>query len=411
MVPKRTRVIVYVALLAVVVCLVGWRFGSRWLEHREATQVETGPTGLEDFLEPWYEALENQDEEPAKVVVVGDSISEGVLLSPPVWSKRMVGLLQQDLRKAVGASGSVGYMPAYYGDALTEDDTVRAGSSAPREEMFGPWGLGGRALLMPAGSSLTYPVQQASRVRVWFGRTAVLGGQGKVLVDGKDLTAQGELSDGTPAGKTISSVAPASRSGLWWTSPELGAGEHTVQVESVAPGSVFVHTGVEFLDGDEESGVHVYDASHSGVAAAHFALDTAAKGHWEDVRAIDPQLVLVNLGTNAEPDYASSLNTVVERALEAAPRARVVLVDGYRPGNWTAEAWEEVRQARQAVADRFSDRVAVFDFASRWPRLKADGSTSDGLMYEDEAVPLHPSEKGQRRMAEIYTELLAPPED
>lgn len=409
--PKRTRVIVYVALLAVVLGIGGWRFVGQWVEHRDATRVDSGPSGLEDFLEPWYDAVENQEQEPAKVVVVGDSISEGVLLEPPVWSKRMVGLLQQDLRKAAGVDGSVGFMPAYYGDALTEDDTVRAGASAPREETFGPWGLGGRALLMPGGSSLTYPVQQADRIRVWFGRTAALGGQGRVTVDGKDVTAEGQMSDGSPSGRTISSASNASLSGLWWTSPSLGPGEHTVKVESVAPGYVFVHTGVEFLDGDEESGVHVYDGSHSGMAAAHFALDNAAKGHWEDVRALDPQLILVNLGTNPEPDYATSLGTVVERALEAAPRARVVLVDGYKPGSWTDEGWENVRKARQAVADRFSDRVAVFDFASRWPRLKADGSTNEGLMYENEAVPLHPSEQGQRRMAEIYAELLSPPED
>lgn len=411
----RTRLIVYAVLLSVVVGLLAWRFGSRWAEHRDATTVEAGRSGLEDFLEPWYEALENQDREAAKVVVMGDSLSEGVLLESPVWPKRMPYLLQQELRKEVGAHGRYGYLAAYYADVLTPEDVVRAGRPEPREETLSAWGLGGRSLAMPGGTSVTYPKQEAERVRVWFGRAALFGGEARVRVDGKDRTLEGQLSDGTPSRRTISSAGSANESGLWWISPELGPGEHEVSVESTVPELYFPHSGVEFLGDDLDSGVHVYDGSASGATARRFASDVMAKGHWEDVRAIDPQLLLVNLGTIVETDegvtYAEALETVVTRALEAAPRARVVLVDGYRSPIWEKEDWEEVRRVRKAVAERHSDRVAVFDLASRWPRLKKDGSTNEGLMYEGEPVPLHPSAKGQQRMAEIYARLLTPPKD
>ena len=116
---------------------------------------------------------------------------------------------------------------------------------------------------------------------------------------------------------------------------------------------------------------------------------------------------MINLGTNPDPDFRSNLEVVVERALEAAPRAQVLIVDGYEPGNWTTEGWGEIRRARREVAALNPDRVAVFDLAAHWPSLAKDGSTSEGLMIED-ASPLHPNLDGNRRMAGIYADLLTP---
>lgn len=397
----RTRIVLLVTALVVLV-------GALALLNREQDERAVADHGLEEFLGPWYEALEGQAEEPAAVVLVGDSITEGVLLTPPVVDKRVTGLLQEALRDVVGADGGTGYMPAYYANPTTADDTVPGGTPTSQES-FGPWGLGGRALLMPGGATLAYPTQEASSVRVWYGHSTFVGGQGKVFVDGLDVTSRGTLRDGSPSGETIAVPSTETGSGLWWSSPELGPGEHRVEVRSVAPGTAFVHTGVEFLDGDEESGVHVYDAAHSGATTAHFAGEGVVRGHWADVAAIDPQLILVNLGTNRDEDHLDNLRTLVDHALEAAPRARIVLVDGYRAGTWTEEEWEQVREDKRQVAGEHPEQVAVFDLAAHWPVLAPDGSTDEGLMVPGEAVPLHPSEEGHARMAEIYRELLTPP--
>ncbi len=362
--------------------------------------------GLEEFLERWSEAIRNQEEEPATVVVVGDSISEGTLVPSPIHRNRFVGLLQDRLRESQEIEGGAGWLPAYYGDRLSVDDTLRSGPPS-QEYMFKSWGLGGRALLMPAEAGLTYPEQTATSVRVWYGRTSLFGGQGRVLVDGKDITDQGELSSGEKSGATINGASASDESGLWWTSPPLDRGPHVVQVKSFAPNSFFVHTGVEFFDGDETSGVRVVDASHSGATAAHFASDNAVRGHWKEVATLEPDLILVNLGTNPESDYAASLSTMVAHALTAAPTARILLVDGYEPGNWDSEAWETIRKARADVAARYPDRVEVFDLASHWPELAKDGSTSEGLMAEA-TMPVHPNAEGNVRMAEIFAELLIP---
>lgn len=406
--PRRVRYLLYAVVLLLVATYAGVQAWDRW----GPTSEEDAPVGegLEEFLVPWYEAVEGQADRPATVVVVGDSISEGVMLPSPVYEHRMVGLLQEKLREAQDVEGGEGFMPPYYGDASTTDDTVRSGTAASQEQMFQSWGLGGRALLMPGGAELTYPQQQVTRIRVWYGTAAILGGQGKVFVDGEDVTAEGELSSGEPSGETLSSSGKSNVAGLWWTSDELSGADHVVQVRSVAPGYSFVHTGVDFFHGDEESGIHVVDASHSGVAAAHYASPNAVAGHWTEVAAHDPDLILVNIGSNPEPDYASALRTLVDNALAAAPRARILLVDGYEPGTWTTERWQEIRDARRAVAEARPDRVAVFDLAAHWPVLEKDGSTNDGLMLED-AMPLHPGVEGNERMAEIYAELLTPPSD
>lgn len=403
MVSRRVRVVLYAVVIAALAVAAG-NIVSGWLDS-DAPEP-TVREGLGDFLEPWKEAVRNQAKEPATVVVVGDSISEGTLLPAPLYRNRFVGLLQDKLRDSQKVGGGAGWLPAYYADPMAADDTLRSGPPS-REYRFRSWGLGGRALFMPAEAGLTYPEETATTVRVWFGRSALFGGQGKVVIDGEDMTARGRLSSGEQSGPTINGSSPSDESGLWWTSPPLTRASHVVQVLSVASGRFFVHTGVQFFDGDENSGIRVVDASHSGATAADFANDDTARGHWRDVAALDPHLVLINLGSNAESDYPSSLETVVSRALAAAPRARILLVDGYEPGTWDTEAWQAIRKARADVAARHPDRVRVFDMAAQWPTLAKDGSTSEGLMAE-ETLPLHPSAAGNVRMAEIFADLLIP---
>ncbi len=408
-VPSRAAV---AALTAGVLVLVGC-LAVAWDGSSGAVSSDDGPdagaAGLPGLLEPWYAALRDHERAPARLVVVGDSISEGVLLPNPVYPRRMVGLLQDELRQRLDApDGGAGFLPPFYADTLTLDDTVRAG--APAQELaFGDWGLGGRALAMPETASLTYPALPARRIRVGYGGLEALAGEAVVLVDGVDVTAAGRLADGSPSGSTISSAAPERRAGLWWESADLGSGDHVVQVVSTSPAGAFIHTGVEFLDPDASSGIHVYDAAHSGATAENFAREEMKRGHWAEVAALDPQLVLVNLGSNPEAAYRESLEQVVRQALAAAPRAVVLVVDGYEPGTWSSAAWAEVRQARREVVALEPDRVGLLDLAARWPVLAKDGSTNEGLMVE-QPWPLHLTEAGNARMAQELAEVLAPPE-
>lgn len=393
-----------------------WQLVELQLAGQPAAEPAVTPTA--EFLEPWYEALDEADEEPATVVVVGDSISEASTVRGDVLADRWSTKLQQRLRDSAGVTGGAGFVAPYWGDKLSPENTVRAGTPSV-EKFFGAWGLGGRALLMPGGASIAYPPQQATRVRVGFGLSSTVAGNAKVYIDGVDVTVRGRLdgrlngdSPVTPeqrdAGTSISSRGIVDAAGMWWTSPELEPGLHTVQVLSTAPGFVFVHTGVEFLEGDEESGVHVVDAAQAGATTEDYASGDSARGHWKEVEARDPDLVLINLGTNRDPKFEKNLETVVQRALDTGPDVRVLLVEGYEPGNWQSGQWRrEVTRARARVAGRHPDRVHLLDLASQWPELVKDGTSNQGLMID--VPPIHLSPQGNDLMADLLARALTPP--
>lgn len=410
------RAILYCLVGGLIAAMLVWQFVEA--QFTDPPRVAPTADATSEFLEPWYEKLAAAADESATVVVVGDSISESSTLSGDVLGERWTGKLQNLLRASVGVAGGPGFVAPYWGDRVSPESTVRSGPPST-EKFFGPWGLGGRALLMPGGSSIAYPPQAATRVRVGFGRSATVAGQAKVFIDGVDVTVRGSL-DGrlngdSPVAKgqrdadtSISSRGIVDAAGMWWTSPELDAGQHVVQVQSTSPGYVFVHTGVEYLMGDETSGIHVVDASQAGATTANFASDDAARGHWKEVEARDPDLVLINLGTNLDPRFEKNLETVVERALALGPDVQVMVVDGYEPGNWTSAEWDvEVSRARARVVARHSGRVHLFDLAAQWPRLAKDGSTSGGLMAD--TPPIHLTSRGNDRMAEIFASTLALP--
>lgn len=398
----RHRALAIACVSALVAGVLGWQ----WVQ-RSATEPAK-PDPVRAFLAPWYDAVAAHDEAAATVVVVGDSISEGSMSGVDVLTQRWQAVLQRQLRDEVGAEGATGFVPPYWGDAMSTEVTLLGGVPA-QEKRFGPWGLGGRALMMPGGSTITYPALPADRVRVGFGLTDFVGGQGRVFVDDVDVTALGEVNQATSEATplvTISGAGQVPRAGLWWTSPALGPGPHTVRVESTVPGFQFVHTGVEFVDGADDTGVHVLDASQAGATAADFASEEALAGTWTEVAARDADLVLVNLGSNPSPDFEDELGVVVDRALAASPDTLVLVVDGYEPGTWSHEEWQKVRDARRRVVAGHDERVALFDLAAQWPLLAKDGSTSEGLMAE--VPPLHLTPQGQQRMGDVFTDLLSP---
>ena len=136
-----------------------------------------------DGLAHWYAAVQNRANAPAKVCVIGDSISEGVITAAPTYANRWQGLLQTRLQAAypvAGVTPTVGYMPALYADTLIADETTKTGTPG---EVLTQWGLGAKCVTVNPTQTVAWPAVTCERIRVHYGKSNFLSGGGKVLVD------------------------------------------------------------------------------------------------------------------------------------------------------------------------------------------------------------------------------------
>lgn len=368
---------------------------------------------LQANLLRWYSVVADRNTAVAKTLVIGDSISEGVLTSTPSYLFRWLDVLQKQLRNRLALpAGSAGFMPPYYADGLMSDDTTAAGAAAVEQSWI--WGWGGKALLLPGNTgnegSRTWPSLTCTKIRVWYGKTDFLAGSFKVFVDAVDVTAAGTLWPGGGAsGATVSCVNGTKTSGFYWESATLSAGSHVVKVQGSTNGAFGVIEGVEFFNGDHNNGVRVLDGAHSGARAMDYNQSSMAPA-WQSVGLLAPQLVIINLGTNdvnsiTATQFQSDLQALVNKIRSTVPNVLIMLVKGWRPGSTSQVVWDEFNAAKEAVAT-LTDNVFTFDLAAQWPVLLTDGSNNQGLMVET-TNPVHPNTAGHQRYADILT-VLAP---
>jgi len=372
-------------------------------------------------LRPFHEAAAKRLTQRVTVMVQGDSISEGVLVGTPVYQKRWPDLLQKQLRSRLALPvGGVGFMPSYYADSILVDDTTRAGGlgAAPAGENSWVWGSGGKGILIPYPSgnqgTLTWPSITCTKIRVWYGKGTTGGGQSKVYVDGVDQTANGTLGGNGTSGASGANLQHSTtvnhKGGYYWEYTIGASAAHTIQIRSTAVSSSAIITAVEFFDGDDASGIHVYDAAHSGAKASDYiqASMDPARSEWTTIAA---DLTLGNFGTNgwatdSAVDFQGYTTTWVGQVKTASPNGMIGLVHGWRPGTCPQVTWDAYGAAKRAIADADA-QVVYIDLAALWPALATDGSLNNGLMVEG-TNPVHPNGAGNQRLADIFTSLLLP---
>lgn len=366
-------------------------------------------------LRTWFTSvLPNRAISPAKVLVLGDSIFEGVLTNTPAYQNRWIDLAQTRVRARLGNAGSAGFMPAYYADALMTDDTTRGGA-APTENSF-IWGWGGKAIRMPGttgnNATLTWPAQTCTKVRIWYGKTNFLGGNFVVKIDGNDVTNTGTLYPGGSASGTFVNCAssPNHLDGFYWESAALTDASHTVMVQSISNGVAAIVDGAEFLRNDATSGVHIYDGAHSGATAALY-IASGMDPAWNGLSTLNPHVVIIGLGTNdsgsiSADTFKANMLSLIAKVRIGAPTAKIVLVKGWRPGARSQSLWASFMAKLDEIA-AIDSTVCTFDLAARWPVLTEDGKNNQGLMVEA-TLPVHPNTAGHSKYADIITDLLAP---
>lgn len=376
---------------AAVLALVGCGSGEGEQATGSAT-VEQQPV-----LEPWFDAARGSAEEPANVVVLGDSVSEGFGLHAHL-ERRWIDQLQRGLRAELtpgcattpgGWHGTTSLVPAAYrGTSLP--DPATSGSVTDVLDA----GPGGRGLSLAPGASVTWTVD-ARQVDLGY-RTRPGRGVLRVEVDGS--TAKGSAQLATAA-------ADHGRRQVW-SSTDLGAGSHRVVARNVSrPGGGAVSvTDLRPYRDDRERCVHVLDASRSGVSLRFI---TEKPDYLADTLALDPDVLVVPLGFNdarsgqTPADFRRSLGRLSAQVRAAGYDGPVLLVGLFEPPPGTfAHDWSGYLAAMRATASTETG-VSFLDLSTALPEVRGAprGTYLDAL---------HPDDGGMDLLAEAMLDALTP---
>lgn len=365
-------------------------------EELEPAQAEVHN---EAALDPWLETAAAAQDERADVLLIGDSVLEGLGAE---WEGRPATLLQDRLREdfPIEAAQGAGYLPAMNFAAIVPP-WVTQGGGLP----LASFGLGFKALGLEAGQTLTHR-GDFRRLRLWFGVEPGESAPGLVSIDGAPP-------------EEISRIEDRTGSGLQWDSGDLGAGVHEVTVTGADGGLPFVLEAIEELgsEDDLERGVHVYDGAHSGFDSRAFLNDLPAVRHmWEAAGAVSPDVTVIQLGINdrsvnvSAQQLADNITAIADRAATAAADEDhpVLVMVPYRIPRVSDVAgkdplWDEIRAALIALAE---DNIAVLDLGASWPDLALGRGAESGVMLEDE-LPVHPNSVGRKRLAALVADALS----
>jgi lysophospholipase L1-like esterase len=341
-------------------------------------------------LEAWFSALGNRAVAPARILAIGDSITEGSNATSLLrrWVQRLLSSIRARFPQV--PAGGIGHLPPYYiGSSMGQPFSA---VSSPPPGTDTTFGLGRRCAVMSGAQSYTYTITGTS-FWLWYVSGPTTGNI-SVTIDG-----------GAPF--TITTAASPLADGKTWTSPVLSAGSHTVQV-SVASGTIYF-TGLSVFNGDENAGVQLFESGHWGWKTTDWANNSA---YWPGViTPIQPQLVTIALMTN---DYQAGVDPATCKAnllaMIAAVRSKcatppsIVLVTYPARGDVSnpAHAWSEYVAVAASIATADAG-VAHLDLSSRY----ASPATTNALGNWD-GDKVHPTDKGHGLIAETVLAFVSP---
>jgi hypothetical protein len=340
-------------------------------------------------LRKWYAALGKRYFSAARVLVIGDSNSEGSGVAGV--NRRWQAILQAELRGRYQPPGVLGSAIPYItasprvSPGFTDHPTATVGSPT-----LASYGLGLRALSLVAGQSVTFTFT-GDRAKL-LGTKGSSAGRYNISLDG----AAGTVVDGFASG------APTSGN-LLWDSGLLAVGVHTVAVTrdagtTASPGAIFPE-GLLTFNGDHDRGVRVLDAARHGATLATFSASTAWSTALTTVGTFG--LLIMAWGANdstagtTAATFRANLMTIISQVRAAGFSGSVLLVKMPKRGNATEQLWGEYRTEVDAIAAGDPD-ITTLDLRARMPDHGTSEATALGL-YADE---VHYLDAGQGWIAD-----------
>lgn len=337
----------------------------------------------------WSSALASAGSSPAKVVVIGDSISEGTGAS--TVTNRWQTVMQTALRG--GATGaSIPFIPAWPQSSVSGFPVTRSGNVGQNSTTTAI-GLGWRgADLRDDTAVLTF---------------TFTGDRCKAMVYAASSTGimSIQIDGGTPT--LVNTQTPTMTAGQQtWDSGALTSGAHTVVIRrsATSPAGNYVYVqGLLTFNGDLTAGVRVLDAARHGINSA-FVSSARANGVGGAIAATGgAQLAIIGLGTN---DYSVTTPAAFKANIEiliAGLRSNgftgsILLLGMYLGGGRDNATWSTYLDQYAAIATTDPD-VYFLDLRDYMPPVPTPSTEPSGLGYYNDS--LHPTDLGYARMGRV----------
>jgi lysophospholipase L1-like esterase len=346
-------------------------------------------------------ALRNREQAPFRFAVIGDSVVEGRNASTNPGT-RWVDLVRDGLRQAyptsgIGTGGGVGYLPFFTVSPQTSPWT----STAVTQNFTN--GLGLKATQLNGVSSKITGTVTGTSIDILY-----LSGTSSRL-------AYYKIDGGAAVNFETGNQGSVSDTGILRVS--LGsAGSHTLEFGWVSGTTVYLE-GLIVYNGDENKGIHLIEAGHSGYETVQYDDAAQAAGHPARLASLAPQLVILALGENdylhgfTSASYKTRLKSIITkiRAAYAGAKPSFAILSNYEANasGGNIEPWSNFVQAARDASQEDTlgpygmSGVQHIDLSIRMPRILGDTQSLYGDNY-------HPNDKGHRLMAYHIHQAIAP---
>lgn len=347
-------------------------------------------------LRTWFAALADRENNPANIVIVGDSMTEGQATSI-VWGQRYVDRLRAGIRARYpvsGVTGGVGYISTTNGllDSsvfpVVHVGTVNTNSqSGPKKRSRNFNGSGMTTTWTVTGTAID--------LMYWRGT-----GTGTISYSIDGGAATNVDTSGSAASGTLLRISLGS------------AGVHTVTVAWVS-GSFNYVEGIIVYNGDETKGVRLHECGRSGISAYQWdQVNHELTSSWSRAVgvALDPDLLIIALGINdyaqlvTKAAYKSAIQSMIaDIRSNTTVDPSIMLVSfptssaaGLAPFSQYADAMEEIANE--------DPEICTAHLGATYGRMPNVSGDTLGL-YSDTT---HFSVKGHAMFADLLLPIIAP---